>query len=132
MPLNAEAQAVLDKMASSGVPPLHTLSVDAARQLIIDLFPTKGEPEPVGKVEDRSIAGPAGPVPLRIYTPAGHGPFPILVYFHGGGWVIGNLETHDAPCRALANARVNSATPTAMKTSRLVAAQAGIFAVTTT
>jgi acetyl esterase len=103
MPLNPEAQAVLDQMASSGVPPLHTLSVEAARQLIIDLFATKGEREPVGKVEDRGVPGPAGQIPVRIYTPTGSGPFPMLVYFHGGGWVIGNIETHDAPCRALAN-----------------------------
>ena len=86
------------------MPPLHTLSVEAARQLMIDLFTTKGEREPVGKVEDRSIPGRDGPLALRIYTPAGRGPFPILAFFHGGGWVIGNLETHDAPCRALANA----------------------------
>src|SRR5262249_4366065 len=104
MPLNPEAQAVLDQMASSGVPPLHTLSVDAARQLIIDLFVTKGDREPVGKVEDRTIPGAAGPIAARIFTPSGAGPFPILVFFHGGGWVIGNIETHDAPCRTLANA----------------------------
>ncbi len=104
MPLNAEAQAVLDQMASSGVPPLHTMSVDAARQLMIDLFTTKGDREPVAKVEDRRITIPGGSIGVRIYTPAGRGPFPILVYFHGGGWVIGTLETHDAPCRALTNA----------------------------
>src|SRR5262245_6919779 len=104
MPLNAEEKAVLDQMQSSGVPPLHTLSVEAARQLIVDLFTTKGDKEPVAKVEDRQVPGPAGPIPLRIYTPTGVGLFPVLVYFHGGGWTIGNLETHDAPCRALTNA----------------------------
>jgi len=104
MPLNPEAQAVLDQLTSSGVPPLHTLSVEGARQLIIDLFVTKADREPVGKVEDRQIPGPAGTIPARICTPRGAGPFPILVYFHGGGWVIGNIETHDAPCRTLSNA----------------------------
>jgi acetyl esterase/lipase len=104
MPLNAEEQAFLDQMAAANAPPLHTLPVEAARQLIIDLFAPKGEREPVAKVEDRRVTGPAGPIPIRIYTPTGRGPFPILVYFHGGGWVIGNLETHDTPCRAITNA----------------------------
>jgi alpha/beta hydrolase fold len=103
MPLNAEARALLDQMQSSGVPPLHTLSVEAARQLLLDLFATKGDREPVGKVVDRQVPGAAGPIPVPIYTPTGAGPFPILVYFHGGGWTIGNLETHDAPCRTLTN-----------------------------
>ena len=104
MPLSPDSQAVLDQMVSSGVPPLHTLSVEAARQLIIDLFVTKGDREPVGAVDDRRIPGPKGAIPVRIYSPSGRGPFPVLVYFHGGGWVIGNIETHDAPCRALTNA----------------------------
>ena len=55
----------------------------------------------VAKVQDRSIPGPAGAIPTRIYTPAGSGPFPIFVYFHGGGWVIGDLETADAVSREL-------------------------------
>jgi acetyl esterase len=104
MPLTPESQALLDQLASSGVPPLHTLSVDAARQLMVDLFVTKGEREAVGKVEDRPVPGPAGPIPVRLYTPSGSGPFPVLVFFHGGGWVIGDRETHDATCRALTNA----------------------------
>ncbi len=50
-------------------------------------------------MQDKSIPGPAGSIPTRIYTPAGSGPFPIFVYFHGGGWVIGDLETADAISR---------------------------------
>ncbi|HAK63003.1 MAG TPA: lipase, partial [Alphaproteobacteria bacterium] len=51
---------------------------------------------PIGKVENRKIPGPAGEIPVRIYTPvaAGTEPLPCLVYYHGGGWVIGDLETH--------------------------------------
>jgi acetyl esterase len=64
---------------------------------------TQGEPERVGKVEDRLIPGPTGWVLVRIYTPEGSGPFPILVYFHGGGWVVGSLETVDASCHSLTN-----------------------------
>jgi acetyl esterase len=54
---------------------------------------------PVARVENRVIPGPAGDIPVRLYTPEGTGPFPILVYFHGGGWVSGNLDTHDIGCR---------------------------------
>lgn len=56
---------------------------------------------PVAKIEDRMIPGPAGPVPVRIYTPQGQGPFPIVVHIHGGGWVIGSLNSCDDVCRAL-------------------------------
>ena len=61
------------------------------------------EPEQVARVENRTIPGPAGEIPVRIYTPQGSGPFPALVFFHGGGWVICNLDTHDGTCRSLAN-----------------------------
>jgi acetyl esterase len=59
--------------------------------------------EAVARVEDREIPGPNGPIPVRIYTPEGAGPFPILVYFHGGGWVVCSIETHDAWCRHITN-----------------------------
>jgi acetyl esterase len=55
----------------------------------------------VSSVEDRSIPGPGGEIPIRIYRPQGKGPFGVLVFYHGGGWVIGDLETHDRECRAL-------------------------------
>lgn len=54
---------------------------------------------PVAHVEDRVIPGPAGDIPVRLYVPEGTGPFPVLMYFHGGGWVSGNLDTHDLGCR---------------------------------
>lgn len=60
--------------------------------------------EAVHKVEDRTVPGPEGDIPLRIYTPEGEGPFPILVYYHGGGFVTGDLESHDAVCRSLSKA----------------------------
>ena len=53
----------------------------------------QGTPEEVAKVENRKIAGPEGQIPLRIYTPDGSGPFPILVFMHGGGWVFGSLDS---------------------------------------
>lgn len=62
--------------------------------------------EPIGRVEGRTLAGPAGPLPVRIYTPFGalDERLPGLVYFHGGGGVFGSIETHDGLCRMLANA----------------------------
>jgi len=60
-------------------------------------------PEPVANVRNTTVPGPAGPIPVRVYTPTGTAPFPVLVYFHGGGWVIANIQTYDASCRALAN-----------------------------
>jgi acetyl esterase len=104
MPLDPQVQAFLEQLAAAGAPPLHELSVEEARQVIVQLFGTQGDPEPIGAIQDRTIPGAAGEMPTRIYTPSGTGPFPILVYFHGGGWVIGNLEAYDATCRALTNA----------------------------
>lgn len=63
-----------------------------------------GPGEPVASVEDRVIPGATAGIPVRIYTPAGAGPFPILVYFHMGGWMLGDLDTDDATCRAICNA----------------------------
>ena len=104
MPLDPQAQAVLDGMAASGAPELHTLSVPDARQVILSMAAMGGESEAVSRVEDRQIPGPAGSIPIRIYALAGSGPFPVLVYFHGGGWVIGNIESHETVCRTLTNA----------------------------
>ena len=61
------------------------------------------EGEPVYKVEDRSIEGPESLLPIRVYTPSEESPLPIIVFFHGGGFVYGDLDTHDSVCRALAN-----------------------------
>jgi acetyl esterase len=83
--------------------PLHTLSVQEARKQFADQGRLMPPGEPVAKVEDLPIAGPGGPIPVRIYTPEGSGPFPVYVYFHGGGWVIGDLDSQDADCRAVAN-----------------------------
>lgn len=60
--------------------------------------------EEVASVEDLAVPGPAGDVPVRVYRPAGAAePAPVVVYFHGGGWVLGSIATHDGSCRALAN-----------------------------
>jgi acetyl esterase len=102
MPLDEQSRTLLDQLNT--LPGLHTLAPADGRRLMDELFQTKGEPEPVGKVENRSIPGPSADIPVRIYTPKGAGPFPVLVYFHGGGWVLGSLESWDAPSRMLTNA----------------------------
>jgi acetyl esterase len=57
----------------------------------------------LASVTDRDVPGPAGPVPVRVYRPSGDAPKPVIVYFHGGGWVLGSLDTHDGTCRRLAD-----------------------------
>jgi acetyl esterase len=105
MPLDPQAKALLDMMKSTGAPPFSALSPAAARKQMNDMRALRGgEPAAVANVEDRKIPGPAGSIPVRIYTPAGKGPFPVLVFYHGGGWVIGDLESHDGLCRSLTNA----------------------------
>ncbi len=99
MPLDPQAQAVMDQAAALGFPPSHTVSPAEARANG-KARPRAPGPE-VGKVEDRSIPGPDSEVPVRIYTPAGSGPFPVLVWFHGGGWVVGDLDSADATARHL-------------------------------
>ncbi len=94
---------LLDQIQSMGTPPLHTMSVPDARQLMESMNVLIGAGEEVQHVEDRELPGPAGPIPTRLYRPAGDGPLPLLVYFHGGGWVLGGLASHDDVCRSLAN-----------------------------
>jgi len=103
MPLDPQARALLDQMLAMGGPPLHELSVAEARQMMVNLTALQGAPEAVSNVVNRTLPGPGGEIPVRIYTPQAKGPLPALVYFHGGGWVIGNLDSHDGVCRALAN-----------------------------
>ena len=99
MPLDPQAQAVMDQAAALGFPANHTVSPEEAR--------ANGRARPraagpsVANVEDRTIPGPDSALPVRIYTPEGNGPFPVLVWFHGGGWVVGDLDSADATARNL-------------------------------
>jgi len=104
MPLHPLAQAYLEQRAAAGEKPFETLTVAAAREQSLRLSKLLGPSEAVVRVEDRLLPGPSGHIPIRIYTPAGPGPFPVLVYYHGGGWVMGSIETADGTCRALTNA----------------------------
>jgi acetyl esterase len=101
MPLDPVALSILEELKRQ--PPLDHLSVEEARRSAIELARAMGPGEPVARVEDLETSGSSPAIPIRVYTPRGTGPFPLLVYFHGGGWVIGNLDTEDATCRSLAN-----------------------------
>lgn len=107
MPLDPQVQDYLKRAAEAGDPPFNTLTPVAARRLMDSKTAMLGEPPTVERIEDRTIDGPGGPIKVRVYTPKtrgpGEGPLPLLVYFHGGGWVVGSIETHDGLCRAIAN-----------------------------
>jgi acetyl esterase len=104
MPLHPLAQEFLALSIANGARPIHSMSVEEARRTSAEMFALTPPGEPVARVEDIRIPGAAGEIPARVYAPEAEGSFPILVYFHGGGWVVGDLETQDADCRAIANA----------------------------
>ena len=104
MVIDPQVQEFLEELKSLGAPPPETLSPAEARALHAAGAETLGPPEPVAAIEDRTVPGPAGEIPIRIYVPQGTGPFPVFVYYHGGGWVLGSIATHDGLCCAIANA----------------------------
>ncbi|NUS59691.1 MAG: alpha/beta hydrolase [Lysobacter sp.] len=110
---DAQMQAVLDQLAKLGGKPIETLAPAEARKqpspadavkALLESQNKPTTPEAVAKVDNRTFPGPGGAVPIRIYTPEGKGPFPVVLYIHGGGWVIADLDTYDASPRAIANA----------------------------
>lgn len=104
MTLDPQARIYLDKLEALNLPGFHTMSPEEARRLFKAMRGLAGKPDPVESVEDRTTPGG---VPLRAYRPLGSEPgstLPVLVYFHGGGWVLGDIETVDNLCRRLANA----------------------------
>ena len=100
MPLDPQAQVVLDQLKALGLPANETVSPGEARRNSKSR-PRAPGPE-VAKVDNRTIPGVGPDIPVRIYTPSGNGPFPGLGWFHGGGWVIGDLDTADGTARHLA------------------------------
>ena len=100
MPLDPQAATVIERRNASTQPPLGpNPSVADMRGRFNQTWREPG-PE-VGKVEDRVVSGPHGEIPVRIYTPSGSGPFPILMLFHGGGFVFGNIDTYDGNARRI-------------------------------
>lgn len=110
---DAQMQQVLDNLAALKPIPIETLTpgearyqpafVDALKQTIQKKTRNYPMPEPVGKVEEITIPVTAGQIAGRIYTPSGSGPFPVIVYYHGGGFVIASINAYDSSARALTN-----------------------------
>ncbi len=101
MPVDPQIQALLDK--GTGVPATHTLPVDEARRQYEARIAVMGPAPDMAQVAETHMDGPGGPLKLRIYTPKGEGPFPLIVFFHGSGFVLCSLDTHDGMCRNLAD-----------------------------
>ena len=108
MTINPDAAKVVELIIASGRPPYPTIGHVAAREIFVaSRAILQPDPSPVGEVRDLAATGPAGEIPLRLYRGQGTDasrPQPTLIYYHGGGWVLGNLESHDGVCRDIANA----------------------------
>ena len=105
--LHPQARALLDLIEKSGLPPTHMLAPVEARKMYRDRRAySQPAPPAVASVRDTEAPGQHGPIPLRIYRPLGSAPdavLPVLVFYHGGGWTIGDFDTHDTLCRELCN-----------------------------
>lgn len=99
--VDPQVKTVLDKMTAAGVG--HPTTVEAVRKAYLFYPKLSGTPEHVFRVEDRTIPGPVGSISVRVYTPSSTGGLPIFVFFHGGGFVAGSLDTHDTPLRSVVN-----------------------------
>ncbi|MDQ2804387.1 MAG: alpha/beta hydrolase [Pseudomonadota bacterium] len=111
MRLDPDAQLVIDMMRAAGRPPFEQLTPEEARAAYAaSRAVLQPEPDEVAEIRDLGAPGPLGDVPLRLYRPrldqptdSGAGTLPGLVYFHGGGWLLGGIDSHDVICRRLAN-----------------------------
>jgi acetyl esterase len=107
MLLDPDAQLVLEMIRLAGRPPFETLTPDEARQAYINSRKVlQPPPEEVAEARDLSVPGPASDIKLRVYRPAGTtsaDKLPALIYYHGGGWLLGDLDSHDGVCRRFAN-----------------------------
>src|ERR1700737_259705 len=105
MPLDPQAKAFFDFIGLTQVAPLETLTPQEARARFETMAESRRQMavEPGDQIRDLKVPGPAGEIPVRVYTPKAQSPAPALIYFHGGGWGLGDLESHDPVSRALAN-----------------------------
>ena len=106
MPLHPQASEFLAMVASWGRPPRHTLTPEENREGTRRMVAYQGEQRPLPRVENATVPGPGGDIPVRVYAPVanetGAEPLPAMVYFHGGGWVVGGIDESDRPCRNVA------------------------------
>lgn len=102
MALRPDVRRLLDSLAAQGAPPADAvISPAEMRAAFGGAWRRTGPFEPVGEVAERTIPGPAGELPVRVYVPEGEGPFPAFVWLHGGGWVIGSPGDNEVACRTL-------------------------------
>ncbi len=105
MPLDPQVRAMRERRIAADVTPLYEMTLAQARAAdLADIRAGGGDVEPVHEVTDRTFPGPDGELPVRIYRPDHDGPLGTLMYFFGGGWTLGGIDTSDGVCRALANA----------------------------
>jgi acetyl esterase len=104
MPLDPQAQKIVDALAALNLKPVEESTPAEARESMKSRTAALGPVEDVAAVADHRVPVAGGEIALRLYSPGGPGPHPALVFYHGGGWVIGDLDTHDGICRSLANA----------------------------
>jgi acetyl esterase/lipase len=103
MPVDPHVETLLDGLTEQGLKSFERIGVEATRAVIATFTGLQRPAPPVARVIDGTYPGPVGAQPLRIYIPEGEGPLPVVVYFHGGGFVGGGLSVVDEPARALAN-----------------------------
>lgn len=99
MPLHPQAQMVIDFLGTTGFSFSGDLTPEELRNVSSATVPS---PHEMASIQDRTIPGPGGELPVRIYRPSDDQGLPVVVFFHGGGWVIGSLDSHDHACRAIA------------------------------
>ena len=102
MPLDPQARALLDQLEAFDGPSMSQQTPEEARGSFGMLVAAAGPPEDPVPAEDRTVPGPAGDIPVRIYRPQSDQALPVVVYFHGGGWVVGDIASHDTTCQRLA------------------------------
>ncbi len=103
MPVDPSIAAILDQVNAQPIPRVIDTDPEVLREVNRQMGAGVVLPEPieVGSVENTTVPGPAGPIPVRVYRPAGGGPVPTVVFFHGGGWLTGDLDTHDDVTRRM-------------------------------
>jgi len=103
MPLDRSAEAMIQALSAMGMTFTGDTTPERRRARMLAAANPAFPKHPVHDVRDRTIPGPAGDLPVRVYTPSPEAGLPLIVWFHGGGWVTGNLDTHDQVCRMLSD-----------------------------